>query len=145
MGIPIERGRLADPDALVGMEITARSAISHDGREVLLEITRNGRQFCVLPLNIGSGGILYHELRVGLQTAERRQRMTKRLAKEAIADILSAALRPEAIGFDIDPESGDVFAVFLFSEHAPFAVQISAEMLQKAIADVQKLVKRRAN
>ncbi len=134
-----------DEDNRDSGDLNVKSKVSPDGYEVILDLARGDRPAYSTSLTFGDGCVLYHELRVSLLLAKRRQKMTINLAKKAIADLLRTALRPEAIGFQIDPETGDIFIVYLFEQHAPFAVMVSEAQFQSAIAELHNLRKKKAN
>jgi len=77
--------------------------------------------------------------------AERRQKMTKFMTKDAIANISRSAIRPNRIGIEFDAATGDYLFVYLFDDHAPFAVRVSSEMTHKALADIGEVIHRSSN
>lgn len=142
---PIMVGEPGDEDDRRGEDLHIRSKVSRDGRDIDFKVARGNEPFRALPMSFGEACLLYHELRVSLYVAKGRHRMTRELAKEAIADLLRTALQPSAIGFDIDAKTGDTIIVYMFEEHAPFAVRLPQAQLQKAICDLANLTQRRAN
>jgi len=124
--------------------LNIRSSVSPDGRRIGFDMDR-GKQHSSMPMSFAEASLAYHELRVGLGIAKGRQLMTHDLAREAVADLIQTALRPKAICFQIDSVTGDTFVVYLFDEHAPFAVRLSPAQIQVAQGELASLRQRKSN
>lgn len=127
-----------------GPVLNVRSSVSPDGREVSLRIDKEQQSPVSMSLSFGEACLIYHEMRTSLQLARGRNKMTLDLAQGAIDELLRTALRPAAIGFEVDA-SGDTFIVYIFEDHAPFAVKLSSAQLFEAEAQLRSLTRRRAN
>jgi hypothetical protein len=71
---------VADDEAHEPEQFHADSSVSPDGRELDIEVIRDDQFVQALRLSFGEACSLYHELRVALQMAKGRQKMTLRLA-----------------------------------------------------------------
>ncbi|ESY89055.1 hypothetical protein X739_00750 [Mesorhizobium sp. LNHC220B00] len=120
------------------------ASVAHDGKEATFQVSRGEGSRSGFHVSFGEAANFYHEVRHVTHVMTDRQQMAT-LGHDAIADLLRTALCPDSIDFKVDVASGDTFAIYQFTEHAPFVVRMTPQQLHDARLHLHQATRRSTN